>query len=340
LDPFSDEVLGIRIQIAFWLQKIGSYKASVKILEMLLSDCQKWVDVMELSVKDGKVDESGHYISDKTANATKPDEKAPQAPSDTGKPEDGTAADKEEEEAKMETLWRKRQRLLAKAIGTSVKLGELYSDEHVLEPEKSQKHLIWAVETALKEFQRRKTDGIKPGEEAWLTPQELGGAMESLGRDYERKSEFHLAIPLFFQALRVCDDPCHRVTIMNNLAASFAQFPIYAGNAEDVPKALEGLMDSNIPKTRKECLEAAENWARNAYTHAKDAKGETRTEECDEACAVALCNWGDVASMLGKKTVARKRYNEGLDLSNKLGFAAGASQAKEGLLKLNTETPK
>ncbi len=26
---------------------------------------------MELSVKDGKVDESGHYISDKTANATK-----------------------------------------------------------------------------------------------------------------------------------------------------------------------------------------------------------------------------------------------------------------------------
>lgn len=333
-------MLGIRIQISFWLQKIGSYKPAVKVLEMLLADCRKWVDVMELSVKEGKVGETGHYVSDKTTSAKSSEES--QAPSQTasGKVEDDKTVDKEEEEAKMETLWRKRQRLLAKAVGTSVKLGELYSDEHVMEPEKSQQHLVWAVETALKEFQRRKTEGVKPGEETWLTPQELGGAMESLGRDYERKSEFHLAIPLFFQALRVCDDPCHRVTIMNNLAASFAQFPIYAGNTGEVPEAIQGLIDANIPKTRKDCLEAAENWARNAYTHAKDVKGETRTDECDEACAVALCNWGDVASMLGKVTVARKRYNESLDLSNKLGFAAGASQAKDGLLKLNTGESK
>ncbi|KAJ6783639.1 hypothetical protein PWT90_05801 [Aphanocladium album] len=330
LDPFSDEVLGIRIQVSAWLQQIDSYTSSGEVLESVLADCQKWVSVMDKSVEDGMVDGKGYYInSSNLADAndinnkhTRPGVEAESAPKD------------EELEVPRETLWRKRERVLAAAVKTAVALGELYADEHVLKPEKATEHFVWAVETTLKEFKRRRTEGKKPGEETWLTPTEVGGAMESLGRDYERKSQFHLAIPLFFQALRLCELPCHRAVVMNNLAASFAQIPasFLSGALSDGLKDLEG---TEMPKTRPECLEAAENWAKNAYMHGTDVKGDERTPECDEACAVALCNWADVAAMLGKTTVARKKYEQCIDMSKKLGFAGGARQAAEGLKKLN-----
>jgi tetratricopeptide (TPR) repeat protein len=162
----------------------------------------------------------------------------------------------------------------------------------------------------------------------------LGGEMESLGRNYESRSQFHLAIPLFFQALRLCDSPCHRAVIMNNLAASFAQHPIYSPAAVEASETLKEIFDSAMPRTRKDCLEAAMNWARNAYTHARDVKGDDRNEECDEACAVALCNWGDVAAILGKPELARKKYEQCIDMSKKMDFSAGVKQAQEGLTKL------
>lgn len=335
LDPFSDEVLGIRIQVSFWLQKIGSNKAAVDVLEAILGDCKKWVTIMEQSVKEGKVTPEGFYAVDEQAApdavnpASKPADPSPAAASASTVSPDAPA------DEQPETLWRKRQRLLAKAVGTSVKLGELYSSEQVLEPAKSEPHLVWAVETALKEFQRRKVDGVKPGEQDWLSPEELGGSMESLGRDYERRSQFQLAIPLFFQALRLCKDPCHRVVIMNNLAASFAQYPAGAAGSTQLSSGLQHLSDAAMPTTRKECLEAAENWAQNAYGHANDVKGDERTEECDSGCAVALCNWADVAAMMGKKDVAKRKYEECITMSSKLGFDEGVAQAQEGLARLD-----
>ncbi|EGR47809.1 uncharacterized protein TRIREDRAFT_4428 [Trichoderma reesei QM6a] len=336
LDPFSDEVLGIRIQVAFWLEKINSHKAAIDVLESVLGDCRKWIDVMEQSVKDGKVDEQGRYVGDAqqriAAAEAASESKAGQAASESkdGQTEDSTEAPPEP----SETLWRKRERLLLKAISTSVKLGELYADEHVLNPDKSRSHLVWAVETSLKEFRRRRTDGPKPGEEKWLSPEELGGSMESLGRDYERRSQFQLAIPLFFQALRLCESPCHRAVIMNNLAAAFAQQPIYAAGTTEPAEGLKELFDASMPTTRKECLEAGLNWAKNAYVHAQDVKGDDRTPECDEACAVALCNWGDVAAMLGKPELAKKKYEKCIEMSNKMEFPDGVKQAQLGLARL------
>lgn len=343
LDPFSDEVLGIRIQISAWLQKINNFKPATDMLESLLADVRKWIDVMEQAARDGKVGSSGQYIAVKTdgkANAkldVKADaplgiEASSQAKQIT---QPGSVEDTADGSDSPESLWRKRQRLLAKAVGISVKLGELYADEHVLDPDKSQQHLVWAVETSLSEFHRMKVEGSKPGEGSWLTPEETGHTMESLGRDYERKSEFQLAIPLFFQALRLCESPCHRVVIMNNISASFAQHPIYSPTS--MTKSLEmtkEAVDTSMPTTRKESLEAALNWAKNAYTHSKDVKGDERTAECDEACAVALCNWGDVAAMLGKTDVARSKYNQCIEMSNKLSFAPGVKQAQGGLAKL------
>lgn len=331
MDPFSDEVLGIRIMVAFWLEKINNYPQSAEVLEAVLRDCMEWVNIMEQQAKEKNVDEGGR-LKDLTPLAQRlvwtP---SPQVVEHAQAANGGKGID-----LPNETLWKRRERLLAKAVSISVKLGELYADEHVLDPENSHKHLVWSVETTLKEFKRRKDEGPKPGEESWLTPAEVGASMESLGRDYERKSQFHLAIPLFFQALRNCDTPCHRAVIMNNLSACFAQHPIYSPATGGSPEteSLKDLFASSMPNTRSDCLDAAANWARNALSHAKDVKGDARTPECDEACAVALCNWGDVAAMQGKTDLARKKYEQCIELSAKLDFPQGVKQAQEGLKKL------
>lgn len=324
LDHFSDEVLGIRIQVACWLEKINSYKASIDVLESVLEDCKKWISAMEQSASEGKV----------TAAESKND--------DAAKTADGNKVGSvTEPDVEVETPWRKRQRLLAKAVGTAVKLGELYADEHVLEPEKSQEHLVWAVETSLEEFRRRAGEGIKPGEQAWLSATELGGMMESLGRLYERRSQFQLAVPLFFQALKVCESPCHRAVIMNNLAACFAQHPVPDTNTAEAElsesiRLLPG--QSALPRTRTECLEAGLNWAQNAHAHGRDVKGEARTAECDVACAAALCNWADVAAMMGKAELAQQKYKQCIDMSEKMGFPDGVEQARGGLARLSATT--
>lgn len=162
LDPFSDEVIGLRIQLAAWLEQIGSYKNSIDVLEALLNDSKKWVALMEKSAKDGLIDESGRLSG---------------APSPQGS---GTEEEKSETEPKPENLWGKRTRILGRSVGISVKLGALYADEHVLEGDSAGEHLIWAVETVLKELHRRQVEGLKEGEGDWMSPEQIGGSLEGM----------------------------------------------------------------------------------------------------------------------------------------------------------------
>lgn len=155
-------MIGVRIQVAAWLEKIGNFRNSIEVLETLLEDCKKWVELMEKSVKDGLVDASGKL---KGAATTKP------KPS---KDSDESSA----EEVEPENLWAKRTRVMGKSVGISVKLGELYACDYVLEGDAAGKHLIWAVETVLKELQRRQVEGLKEGEGDWMSPEQIGGALE------------------------------------------------------------------------------------------------------------------------------------------------------------------
>ncbi|KXH51754.1 TPR domain-containing protein [Colletotrichum simmondsii] len=298
LDPFSDDVLGIRIQTAAWLEKIGNYQGAITVLDSVLRDCLKWVEWMENSVADGTVEKSGKPPAAKPLSENQR----------LAVPENG-------EEKVVENLWHKRTRLLAKAVGTSTKLGALYSDEHVLEPENSLARLTWAVETALTESKRRHKEGVKKDEGSWMSPEEIGGAMECWS-------------PM--------KPPISWPLSVNNLAAAFAQHPLQTplDTIPNAPATSDAIVSPDMPTDRAGLLEAAKNWASNAYSHSKDVKGEDRTEECDEACAVALTNMGDIAALLGRKEDARKRFQQAIDMSRKIGFGPGISQAEEGLRKL------
>lgn len=322
LDPFSDEVMGIKIQLAAWFEKIGSYRNSIDVLESLLRDCKKWVEVMEKSVRDGLVDNSG-----KLAGSPSPQPPTTQEDAET------------ETDTKPENLWGKRTRVLGKSVGISVKLGELYSDEHVLEGDSAGQHLVWAVETVLKELQRRQVEGVKEGEGDWMTPEQIGGALEALGNHYESKSQHYLSAPLFLQAVSLSPrNSCHTAVLMNNLAISLAQQPV------DTPTTTSQTSQgskSNVTArpTRSTLLASARAWALQAQETAQKVQGEDRTDECDEACAVALCNLGDIAAMAGDTEEARRKFKESLSLSKRIAFDPGVAQAQEGLQRLSTVTP-
>lgn len=125
---------------------------------------------MEKSTQEGLIDKSGHLINPEGSSlVTKP-----RATSDN------EAESDKEPESDTENLWGKRTRVLGKSVGISAKLGELYADEHVLQSDVAGERLIWAVETILKELQRRQVEGVKEGEGDWMSPEEIGGALEGM----------------------------------------------------------------------------------------------------------------------------------------------------------------
>lgn len=185
---------------------------------------------------------------------------------------------------------------------------------------------------------------------------------KALAQNLEQKGQFSLALPLFFQALRLCqkkEDQCHQAVIskssfirpgsvaatsleyiillslVNNVAACFAQHPPH-----EPPKLYEGgipeehrVVDDR-PWKREKFLEYAQNWATNALTLAKETKGENRTAECDQACAVASINLGDIVAMAGDPTGARRWYKHGIKISKENGYVEGVQQAQAGLARL------
>lgn len=128
---------------------------------------------------------------------------------------------------------------------------------------------------------------------------------------------------------------------MNNLAVSYAQHPPHAPyeTLAGVVPGEEGKVSTTtsepLPETRKELLESATRWAKNALQHAKEPKGDARTPECDEACAVALINLGKVSAMSGDVAQARRRFERSIAMSEKVGFAPGVSEAQSELRRLS-----
>lgn len=51
LDPFSDEMLGVKIQVASFFEKIHQYQLAIDVLEKVREDCLKWME--KLGGKEG-----------------------------------------------------------------------------------------------------------------------------------------------------------------------------------------------------------------------------------------------------------------------------------------------
>lgn len=125
MDPFSDEIMGVKIQMSALFEKCDRFDMAINVLEIIKRDNLAWMDL--LGEKEGNEE--------------------------------------------------KRTRVLRKTVAVSVKLGDLYAGPHIMEKEKAEECLVWAVETVLKEQRRREKEGGGVGE--WLPAEEIGASFES-----------------------------------------------------------------------------------------------------------------------------------------------------------------
>ncbi|EMC92374.1 hypothetical protein BAUCODRAFT_286968 [Baudoinia panamericana UAMH 10762] len=310
MDPFSDEVIGVRIQVGKLMEDVGQFGKAAQVLEISRGDCLEHVRRLEARKAEVVAGE-------------------------------GSVA--------------RRTRILAKCVAMSVKLGELYGSPEVYDREMAEERLVWAVETVLRELQRR--EGVKASEGIteeqlveregkWMSGSETGAALESLAHNYEARSQHYLASPLFLQALSLYPaKDCHTVVLMNNLASSLAQQSPRAAAAAQAYATSRNLSNQPTPSapapaqpamTRESLIQNAQTWAQKSLDVAASIRPPERTEECDVGCAVATHNLGEFAEMLGQRQEARRRYEEAISIARAVGFQEGVQQSQERLRLLQT----
>lgn len=118
-----------------------------------------------------------------------------------------------------------RTRLLQKCIQIAHKIGELYTSPYCLDRKKSEEFLVWSVEMLLNENERRRKEGLKPGEgDLGVDRDQAGAQLEckynvelllkykkdadqcSFGCSLRAKGQFLLRIPAIFESTDAQDE--------------------------------------------------------------------------------------------------------------------------------------
>lgn len=325
--PFSDEVLGIKIQAAMMLEKAGLLEPAVDILERTKSEALAWVEAGragDAALTDAKLKEAEDGAQKTTTNVN-----------------DSIEA-KQETAQTLEALaleaFRHRDRVLKKAIQITMKLADLYSSDYIQDDKKAEAVQVSAVELCLKEMHRRQKLGLPVGSsnnddgsagDAWMNLTEIATAMAELAKMYISKERYQLAMPLYLRALDLIRSAegsnvsCKQVSLLNDVASALV------GQVQ-IPSKFQ----PQTPVAAEQTIESARQWAQKAIDVASHVQPPIRDEECDLTCVVATYNLGELAELQKKPAVAKQRYIEAKELADKMGYEDGSSMAKEALKRL------
>ncbi|KAJ5391411.1 hypothetical protein N7509_006901 [Penicillium cosmopolitanum] len=331
MHPFSDEVLGLKIQVAAMLEKAGLVKQATEVLERTKREALSWIEegqrsessiVTQTSLPEAQLSSNSKVAPDNVQiNA--------QALQD---------AEKELKEM-QEYEARQRDRALKKVIGIEMKLAELYSSDYIQDDKKSEAAQIAAVELCLKEMHRRQKLGLPVGassgegsDSSWMNLTEIATALTDLAISYTAKERHELAMPLYLRALDIVraeegsTPSCKQVVLLNSVASSMA------GQAQPTSPRVQQMKQQGI--SQDPTVEAARQWAQKAIDVAAHIKPPVRDEECDLSCVAATYNLGELAELQQKPETAIARYTEARSLAKGLGYQEGVSLADDALARL------
>lgn len=331
MHPFSDEVLGLKIQVAAMLEKAGLVKQAAEVLERTKSEALSWV-------------EEGHRSESSTVTKTTLPEaqssSQPKVSPDNLQTNEQALQDAEKELKVMQEFEaRQRDRALKKVIGMEMKLAELYSSDYIQDDKKAETAQVAAVELCLKEMHRRQKLGLPVGassdegsDSSWMNLSEIATALTDLATSYTVKERHELAMPLYLRALDIIraeegDKPsCKQVVLLNSVASSMA------GQAQPTSSRVQQMKQQGI--SQDPTVEAARQWAQKAIDVAAHIKPPLRDEECDLSCVAATYNLGELAELQQKPETAIARYTEARSLAKGLGYQEGVSLADDALKRL------
>lgn len=329
MHPFSDEILGIKLQVAMMLEKAGLVKQAVEVLERTRSEALNWIE-------QGRLVESIGASTGASTSKPEPSPAPPKASADSVQIDEEALRKAEKDLLAMQEFEaRRRDRALKKVVGMEMKLAELYASDHIQDDEKAEAAQVAAVELSLKELHRRQKLGLpvgaasgdEEGSESWLNMAEIATALAELAATYTAKERYELAMPLYMRALDLIrqsegsSPSCKQVVLLNDVATAMT------GQVQNPPAGQKlGSQD--------QIIEAARQWAQKSVDVAARIQPPVRDEECDITCVVATYNLGELAELQKKPDVARKRYTEALSLAKGLNFEDGISMANEALKRL------
>ena len=186
MQEWSDEVTGIKIQVASMFESMGRLDKAVEALELVFADAAAFVEKQD-------------------------------ALQENPSPDGPLPAGTRDRQA--------RSRVLKRMIRMSTKLAELYADDRLGARNTSEEKLVWGATTTLKERARRQgmTPEQESLEGDWMSEMEIAASLESLAMHYMSTRQNYLAAPLLLQAVGLVAPgkrDCHTCTLMNNLASA------------------------------------------------------------------------------------------------------------------------
>ncbi|RHZ68463.1 TPR domain protein [Aspergillus thermomutatus] len=315
MHPFSDEMIGIHLQVSMMLEKAGLAKPAIQVLERAKTECLKWV-------------EEGRQKKD--AQKTEAEGKTDSIQIDD--PEVLAMHQKMKELEEYED--RQRDKVLKKVVGIHMKLAELYASDYIQDEKKAESYQEAAVELCLKELRRRQELGLPVGSAsednstAWLNLSEIATALTDLGQTYLKQEKNELAMPLLLRALDLLrtdeggTPTCKQVTLL-----------------ADVSTAITGELHKKTPSrgspaAPQQLIDSGKQWAQKALDVAAKLQPPIRDEECDVSCLAAMYNLGEIAHLQGKRKEAEKYWMEAKSLARGLGLDENVAHVEEALAQL------
>jgi tetratricopeptide (TPR) repeat protein len=322
MHPYSDEVFGIKLQIAVMLEKAGLVKPAIEVLEHTKREALAWIDEGR-----GRRESPGRELPGQLKASTIND-----SGYDVLEAERKQRALREYEE-------RQRDKTLKKVIGIDIKLAELYSSDYIQDEKKAEASQIAAVELCLKEMRRRQLLGLPVGggssdDSIWLDLTEISSAFAELADTYTRQEKPELSLPLYMQALAMVKEDegdaatCKQVVLLNNIAQAMVE----QAKKPARPSGAGSSAGPSLPSDQ--VIENARLWAQKALDVAASMQPSLKDESCDASCVVASVNLGYIAEIQNKFDEAEKRFLEAKRLAHKIDYKAGVERADIALGRL------
>ncbi|EED17868.1 TPR domain protein [Talaromyces stipitatus ATCC 10500] len=304
MHPWSDEVLGIKLQMADMLVKAGYHKQAVQMLTTVMKDAFKWA-----------ADTRTRY------SVTLPKDKPVADPNlrDLLVPEEET----------KEYELRQTDKTMKKVIGTHLLIAELQEGEHLKDPAKSFLARRQALEILRQEIRYREARGLPalatPEEgDGWLNAEEVGHIMSDLGETWLRAGRPDKALELLMPSIAILRDvegkeiTCRQVVLLANIAA--AMF-------DHKPDQQDATNKKRPPVTVEQQMQSSRAWALKAIEVSKMVQEDMRDEDCDLGCAAAADVLSAIADWRGADEEARKWLREEKRYCESANYAEGVEKA-------------
>ena len=191
MDPFSDEMLGVKIQVAAMFEKAGAWQRAIQTLELVRTNCLQWIE--QVGAKEGNEGCRTKVLGKTIGISVRLGEYYA----------NDFVSDYESAEERL--VW---------AVTAALKEQRRREEEGVKEGEGK-----WLEDEEIGGTLEGECDAVV----LLLHEVRLTDSITALGNRYEAEEKHYLAAPLFLQALGLCPpQSCHSVVLMNNLAACLA----------------------------------------------------------------------------------------------------------------------